>query len=637
VRAVREQDKATRVRLQELDRQVAAFTIGHLVDELEHKYAECPEVAEYLEEVRQDIITHVEEFKSEEEGEGDGGQVPIGPDGAQPELSLRYLVNMLVDNSEQSGAPVVIELNPTFNNLMGRIEHDVRFGSTVTDFTMLRPGAIHRANGGYLVLRARDLLNDRDAYEALKRALANEKAIIEERGAQAGPVSTMTLEPEPIPLEIKVVLLGSPGLYYLLYASDEDLRQLFKVKADFAIDMERTPDNELAYALFIRARCVEEGLRDFDASGVAAIVELGSRHAEHQGKLSTRFGDVADIIREANYWAGEAGHEQVTGEEVLRAMEEWRYRSNQVEERLRRLMLDGELMIDTQSQVTGQVNGLTVNSVGDYDFGQPSRITARTFAGSRGLVAIEREVKMSGRIHDKGVLILQGYLGGQYAASRPLALSASLGFEQLYNDVEGDSASSAELYALLSSLADLPVKQGIAVTGSVNQWGDIQPIGGAQYKVEGFFDLCAARGLDGEQGVIIPYQNAHHLMLRSDVVEAVAAGRFHVWAVHTIDEGIELLTGVAAGTRGPDGQYPPDSIHGRVEARLQALAEAAEKRKNDRPGENKQEPEPDEEPDEEIDGVPGDVPPDGVPGDVPPDGVPGDVPPDDGDFPDDEA
>lgn len=579
MRIVREQDKAARAQLQELDRQVAAYSIEYLIEEIRQRYECCPEVGEYLQEVYEDIITNVEEFKSSvaSESSSEGGEK------AQPPVSARYLVNVLVDNSNQTGAPVVLETNPTFSNLMGRIEHDVRLGGTVTDFTMLRPGALHRANGGYLVLRARDLLNSQDAYEALKRALSSGVVAIEDRGVQMQSVSIKTLEPEPIPLQVKVVLWGSPTLYYSLYAADEDFRKLFKVKADFAADMERTPENELAYALFIRARCAEEGLRDFDPTGVAALIELGSRLAEDQHKLSTRFGDVADIIREASYWAGKVGQPLVTAEAVHRAICEWRYRSNQVEEQLRKDMLNGTLMIDTSGAIVGQVNGLTVTSMGDYDFGQPSRITARTFVGRAGLVSIEREVKMSGRIYNKGVLILQGYMGGQYATERPLTLSASLGFEQLYSDVDGDSAASAELYALLSSLADLPVRQSIAVTGSVNQRGELQPVGGVHYKIEGFFDLCAARGLTGEQGVIIPHQNRRMLMLRPDVVQAVAEGKFHVWAIHTIDEGIELLTGVPAGVRGPDGYYPEGTVHARVEDKLRQLAENVDKKPSDKP------------------------------------------------------
>ncbi len=586
VRVVREQDKVSRAKLEELDRQVAAFAIGHMIDELELKYTQWPEVSEYLEEVRQDIIAHVAEFKVQAiASENEEGSAALAI--ADPSPFARYLVNVLVDNSAQAGAPVVIELNPTFGNLMGRIEHEVRFGGMVTDFTMLRAGSLHRANGGYLVIRARDLLEDGDSYEALKRALRNGAAGIEERGAQTGVVSTMTLEPEPIPLDVKVVLWGGASLYYSLYAADEDFRKLFKVRADFGADMARTPENEAAYASFIRARCAEEGLRDFDASGVAALVELGSRLAEDQNKLSAQFGDVADIAREASYWAGQLGQALVNAQAVQRALSEWRYRSNQAEEELRQQMLDGTLMVDTSGAVVGQVNGLTVTSLGDYAFGQPSRITARTFVGRAGLVAIEREVRMSGRIHNKGVLILQGYMGGKYAVERPLTLSASLGFEQLYSEVEGDSAASAELYALLSSLADLPVKQSIAVTGSVNQRGEIQPVGSVHYKIEGFFDLCAARGLTGDQGVMIPHQNVRNLMLRADVVQAVAEGKFNVWAVHTVDEGIELLTGAPAGERETDGRYPPESVHARVEAKLKQLAECTEKKGEGKPENNK--------------------------------------------------
>lgn len=575
IRVVREQDKATRARLQALDREVAAFTMGHVVDDLAQKYSSCPEVAEYLEEVRQDIIEHVQEFKGDGDEASQEAALPE-PDAPQPAVG-RYLVNVFVDNSNSQAAPVVVEYNPTLGNLLGRIEHDVRLAGTLTDFTMLRPGALQRANGGYLVLRAYDLLSEPDAYEALKRALSNEMAVIEDWGARTQLVSSVSLEPEPIPLDVKVLLWGSPELYYNLYRVDEDFRQLFKVRADFAADMDRTPENEMAYALFVRARCAEEGLCDFDPGGVAALVEVGSWLAEDQHKLSTRFGIVADIVREAAYWARQAGQALVTGEAVGRALAEWRYRANLAEERIRQDMLDGTLMIDTQGEVIGQVNGLTVVSRGDYDFGQPSRITARAFAGRSGLVAIEREVKMSGRIHNKGVLILQGYMGGQYAAEQPLTLSASISFEQLYSDIDGDSASSTELYALLSSLAALPLKQSLAATGSVNQRGEIQPVGGVQSKVEGFYDLCAARGLNGEQGVIIPAQNVRNLMLRPDIVQAVSQGRFHVWAICHVDEGLELLSGRPAGVRGEDGRYPPDSVHGRVEARLKQLAESAKK------------------------------------------------------------
>jgi lon-related putative ATP-dependent protease len=582
LRAVRERDKAAKAKLLDLDRRVAGFAAGHLLDDLEKRYADFDEVVLYLKEIRHDIIEHAQDWKeSTESSSEEGTPQPVSllpqPDGAAPSPLARYQVNLLVDNSRRKGAPVIVESNPTFTNLLGRIEHDVRLGGAITDFMMLRAGALHAANGGYLVLRAKDLLDDEGAYNALKRAVGSGTITIEEPGAQMRLLTTTTLEPEPIPLDVKVILVGSPSLYYALYSMDEDFQQLFKVKADFAADMERTPENEQSYALFIRARVAEEDLREFSPHGVAAIVEYGSRLAEDQTKLTTHFGDVADIIREASYWAGKAGHELVSAEDVYRAVDEWTFRSNQIEERVQETIADGTIMIDTQGAAVGQVNGLSVSTLGDYSFGEPSRITARTFMGRAGVVAIEREVKMSGRIHNKGVLILAGYLGGQYALERPLTLSASLSFEQMYNEVDGDSASSTELYAILSSLSGLPIKQSIAVTGSVNQRGQVQPIGGAQHKIEGFFRVCKARGLTGDQGVVIPHQNAKDLMLRPEVVEACAEGKFHIWAVQTIDEGIELLTGVPAGQRDESGRFPEGTVHARVEARLKELAEGIEK------------------------------------------------------------
>ncbi len=578
LRVVRERDKTAKSKLLDLDRQVASFAVGHRLDDLETKYKEFDEVVLYLKQVRQDIVERAQVWK----GDGDansGEETPPAqaPDGAEPSPLMRYQVNLLVDNSRRKGAPVIVEPNPTFTNLLGRIEHDVKFGGTTTDFTMLRAGALHAANGGYLVLRVKDLLEDEAAYNALKRALSSGAITIEEPGAQMRLLTTVSLAPEPIPLDVKVILLGSPYLYYTLYSADEDFQKLFKVKADFASDMDRTPENEKSYALFIRARSALEQLRDFDSSGVAAIVEHGSRLAEDQTKLTTRFGDVADIIREASYWAGKAGHALVNAEDVRRAADEWTYRSNQTEERAQETIANGTILIDTTGATVGQVNGLTVSTLGDYAFGEPSRITARTYMGRAGVVNIEREVRMSGRIHNKGVMILVGYLGGQYALERPLTLSASLGFEQLYGEVEGDSASSAELYAILSSLSGLPIKQSIAVTGSVNQRGLVQPIGGAQFKIEGFFKACQARGLTGDQGVIIPQQNVKHLMLGPDVIQACAEGKFHIWAIQTIDEGIELLTGVPAGQRDGAGKFPEETVHARVEARLKALAEGIEK------------------------------------------------------------
>ncbi|HKZ86820.1 MAG TPA: ATP-binding protein [Anaerolineae bacterium] len=573
VRKVRIYEKEAQEAVAELDRQVAANVAGHVVDALIERYqADCPEVAEYLEEVRRDIIDHIGEFSPNQQ------QQPQPPDPLRgPSARLRYQVNVLVDHARTVGAPVVNERNPSFMNLIGRIERDVRFGGTVMDFTMLRSGALHRANGGYLVLRAKDVLNDPIGWAALKRALDSGQVQIDDPGTQFQMFSTRTLEPEPIPLDVKVIMLGSPSLYYFLYAVDEDFQKLFKVKADFAPEMDRTPENEHAYAMFIRARCDEESLRPLDRGAVAYVVEYGSWLAEDQDKLSTRFGEVANVVREASYWAGKAGRDVVTLGDVSTAIREARQRADQIEQQSRRLILDGTITIATQGAIVGQINGLSVRIAGDHAFALPSRISARTYLGRAGVINIEREVKLSGRIHDKGVLILQGYLGSQYAVERPLTLSASLVFEQSYSDVDGDSASSTELYALLSSLSGLPIRQDIAVTGSVDQHGRVQAIGGVTHKVEGFFDLCHERGLTGEQGVMIPATNVKNLMLREDVVQAIDKGRFHIWAVSTVDEGIELLTGVKAGKRGAKGKFPPDSVHGRVEARLKEIAERMEK------------------------------------------------------------
>ena len=574
VRRVRGYEKETQEAVTELDRQVAANVAGHVVDALIERYkVDCPEVAEYLEEVRRDIIDHVSEFSAAQQQQPSQPPDPL----RGPPAHVRYQVNVLVDHARTVGAPVVIERNPTFMNVIGRIEREVRFGGTVMDFTMLRSGALHRANGGYLVLRARDVLSDPIGWAALKRALDSGQVQIDDPGTQFQMFSTRTLEPEPIPLDVKVVMLGSPGLYYTLHASDEDFQKLFKVKADFAPEMDRTPENERAYALFIRARCDEEGLCALDRGAVAQIVEYGSWLAEDQDRLSTRFGEVANVVREAAYWAGKAGRAVASADDVRMAIREARQRADQIEQVSRRLILDGTITIATHGTAVGQINGLSVRMSGDHTFGLPSRISARTYLGRAGVINIEREVKMSGRIHDKGVLILQGYLGSQYAVERPLTLSASLVFEQSYGDVDGDSASSTELYALLSSLSGLPIRQDIAVTGSVDQHGRVQAIGGVTHKVEGFFDVCSERGLTGEQGVVIPAANAKSLMLREDVVEAIDKGRFHIWAVSTVDEGIELLTGVKAGRRGAKGKFPPDSVHGRVEARLKEIAERMEK------------------------------------------------------------
>ncbi len=582
VRQVRELTEAAQARLANLDQEIAASTIRPMFEKLAAQYADWPDVLAYLNGVQTHIAEHADDFKVKPRPESGGAQAGeedenAGPPWLRPRADTpldQYRLNVIVDNSGLKGAPVILETNPTYANLVGRVELRAEFGTLVSDYRHIKAGALHRANGGYLLLDARVLLRQPLAWEALKQALRNHRIRIEE-GFQAGVLVAATLTPEPIPLDVKVVLIGDAETYYYLYAFDEQFEKLFKVRADFAVEMNWTAENELRIAQFIRNRVEDEGLLHFDIGAVGRVIEYAGRLVADQRKLTTRFAHVNDIVREASFWAGRAGRGQVTAEDVEKAIGERIYRSNQFEERLREAITDGTILIDVSGAVVGQVNGLAVIELGDYAFGRPTRITARTFQGRSGVISIEREVHLSGRAHDKGVLTLSGFLGGRYAQDKPLSLSASIAFEQSYEAVDGDSASSAELYALLSSLADLPINQGIAVTGSVNQWGEVQAIGGATLKVEGFFDVCRAMpgGLTGDQGVIVPAANVPNLMLREDVAAAVEAGRFHIYPVRTVDEGITILTGVPAGERGPDGTYPADTVNGRVDRRLRELAE----------------------------------------------------------------
>ncbi|KAA3656964.1 MAG: Lon protease family protein, partial [Chloroflexi bacterium] len=453
------------------------------------------------------------------------------------------------------------DYNATVPRLLGRGEHEVRQnGAVVTDFTLKRSGALHAANGGYLVLRARDLFNEPGAWEALKRALVAGEVRPDDPASRGGSIAR-TLDPEPIPLFLKVILIGPPQLYYYLFQVDEDFQTIFKVMADFDEVVDRTPENEQLYATFIATRCHEEGLLHLDREAVARVIEYGSRQAGTQSKLSTRFGQMADLVRESNYWAEVNGRSLITVYDVEKAIDNREYLSNRIENRMRDHLLSGKQLVATEGAVVGQINGLAVSQVGDHAFGHPSRVTTRTYVGQQGVVQIDREVELAGQIHNKGLMTLVGYLGGHYATDQPLSLSAQITFEQNYGGIDGDSASSTELYALLSSLSDLPIDQGIAVTGSVNQRGEIQAIGGVTQKVEGWFNVCKANGLTGDQGVLIPISNVPDLMLRVSVVEAVAAGEFHIWAVTTVDEGIALLTGHTAA-----------EVHAAAKARLQTLA-----------------------------------------------------------------
>lgn len=570
MRTVRDLEKNTKRRLQDYDREIADFAVRHLIEELQGKYGQIEEIPAYLAAVHADIVNNVAGFKGDEApAEGLAATMEAGQTEA---LLKRYRINVIVDHSQQTGAPVIFEPHPTYGNLVGRIEHHAQFGALVTDFTMIRAGALHRANGGYLIAEMGGLLSNPLAWDALKRAIKNGSIRTEEPGAQLQVVSTVTLEPEPIPLAVKVVLIGDPETYYLLHEYDEDFRKLFKVQADFGIDFDRTDATCLSYAQFVAARCHQEGLIHFDPGAVSRIVEYGSRLAENQKKLSTRFGEIADLVREASYWAKRANRDSTTAEDVEKALAERIFRASRSQERLQEMIDDGTILLQVSGQAVGQVNGLSVMSLGDYAFGIPSRITVRTYAGRAGVVALDREAKLTGRIYDKGVLTLTGYLGGKYALSRPLSLSASISFEQSYQGIEGDSASSAELYALLSSLSGLPLEQGIAATGSVDQQGNIQPVGGVNEKIEGFFRSCRNQGLTGSQGVILPARNVIDLMLIAEVRQAVETGQFHIYPVNTLDEGLEILTHTPAGELQADGTYPEGTLHTRVMARLAEIA-----------------------------------------------------------------
>lgn len=569
LRLAREGEKELKEKISKLERDAALTVVDQLITELESKYRLYPEILKYFEDVKEDILVNLEDFKAPEEA------IPSLPFLKMPKSEPsfnRYKINVLVNNSGAQGAPVVIETNPTYLNLFGRIEHKIQYGIAITDFTMIKAGSVHRANGGYLVVNALDLLRNIFVWDALKRMIKNREIKIEDIWEQYRLISTVTLKPEPIPLNIKVVLLGSPYLYYLLYNLDEDYKKLFKVKADFDNRMMRTKENLLKYASFISARCREENLRHFDRTGVAKVIEYGVRLAEDQKRLSAKFFNIADIVREANYWASQDGNSYITARHVEKALEEKIYRCNKIEERIQELIDEGTIMVDVDGAVVGQVNGIAVIDLGDYGFGKPSRITAKTYTGKAGVVNIERETKMSGRIHDKAHMILTGYLGGKFSQELPLTLSASICFEQLYEEVEGDSATCTELYALLSSLSGLPIKQGIAVTGSMNQRGEVQPVGGINEKIEGFFEVCKLGGLTGEQGVIIPERNVKNLMLKEAVVEAVRDGKFYIYPIGDIDEGIEILTGVDAGKKREDGIYPEGTVNYLVDKRLRDIA-----------------------------------------------------------------
>jgi lon-related putative ATP-dependent protease len=554
--------------LKKLNRDVAFYAIGHLVTDLKEKYKDFPEIIKYIEDVQNDLLENLTQFVREPEA-----PTPFQFPWMKELPFRRYEVNVVVDNSEVKGAPVVVELNPTYQNLFGMMEKEAQFGVLTTDFTLIRAGSVHKANGGYLVLRVEALLQNPLSWDSLKRALTSGKATVEEPAERLGFISIKSLKPEPIPLNVKVILVGNPLLYQLLHIYDTDFIELFKVKADFDTSMDRSEENMRQYASFVCTFCRKEKLKHLDASAVAKVIEYSSRLVEDQGKLSTRFAEIADIVREANFYAVEEKVDNISASHVRKAIEEKVYRSNLIQDKIQEMIKRNFLLIDTEGEAAGQVNGLSVIGLGDIAFGRPSRVTASIGMGREGIIDIEREAKLGGPIHTKGVMILGGYLTEKYARDKPLSISAHLVFEQSYEGVEGDSASSTELYALLSALSGIPIKQSIAVTGSVNQKGEIQAIGGVNEKIEGFYEVCNAKGFTDKQGVMIPESNVQNLMLKEEVVDAVKAGKFHIYSAKTIDEGIEILTGVKVGSKQPDGTFEPNTVNYLVDKQLKEIAE----------------------------------------------------------------
>jgi lon-related putative ATP-dependent protease len=566
--------KETQEKVREVNRDMADFAVGHLIDGLKDDYPEHEGVRSHLDAIQQDVIDHVDQFRHRHQQEEDDGE-------GYEALLRRYRANILVDNGQLDGAPVVYADLPTHQHLVGRVEHRAQQGALFTDYRLIRPGALHRANGGYLILDVRKVLMQPFAWEGLKRALYAGEVRIESLDQIYSFLATVSLEPAPMPLDVKVVLLGDRFLYYLLAEYDPDFRELFKVQADFEEELPRSDDNNALYARLIGTLVRRDGLRPFHRAAVARVIERASRMVDDSQRLSLHAGDLADLLSEANFWAGEAGRDQVTADDVQQAVAKQAYRAERVRDRMQEAVQRDIVMIATSGAEVGQINGLAVLQLGGFAFGRPQRITATARLGDGEVVDIERETEMGGPIHSKGVMILSNFLGARYALNRPLSLTASLTFEQSYGMVEGDSASTAELCALLSVLAGAPIKQSLAVTGSVNQHGEIQAIGGVNEKIEGFFDTCAGRGLDGSQGVLIPKANVAHLMLREDVRQAAEAGRFAIYPVTTVDEAIALLTGLEAGERGGDGLFPEGTINRRVEDRLEELSQLHKRARSD--------------------------------------------------------
>ena len=563
-------------KLSEWQSNVALLTINAHINYIRSKFKRNKKIGNFLESIKKDILKNIDLFLIDPNGEQRTPPV-LGPRQEPPKPWENYRVNLFVDNSNQEGAPVIMDSNYAYHNIFGKLEYENYYGALKTDYTMLKPGLLHEANGGYIIFQAKDLISNGICYEALKKALRMKELLIENTADQRSSMVMVSLKPEPIPLDLKVILVGSEQIYQTLLALDEDFRKLFKIKVEFEDTSENTLENMTKIARFIHSFCEQEELPPLDRTAIAKVMEYSSRLADDKEKLSTRFNDISQIVGEAATWAKMDKCKIVTGEYIDKALQERVERIKKYDSRYLEMIKDNTLLINTSGSQVGQINGLTIMSIGDYSFGKPAKITANTYTGKTGIINIEREVELSGSSHSKGVFILSGYLGEMFAQDIPLSLTASICFEQLYNGVDGDSASSTELYAILSSLSGVPINQSLAVTGSVNQKGEIQPIGGVNEKIEGFFQICETRGLDGSHGVIIPIQNVKNLNLSDNVLNAVKNKKFHVYAISSIDEGIELLTGVPAGKKDLHGRFPAGSVNYLAYEKLKKYAEISKK------------------------------------------------------------
>ncbi|MDR0999434.1 MAG: AAA family ATPase [Clostridiales bacterium] len=577
MRQIREFERETRREVEEMEYAVGLFAVGRHVNAIMDEYKNYDQVTAYLLSVKEDILDHIADFVAEEAEDDESMQnyMPWYGKKNPEDVFGKYKINLIADNSQTNGAPVVVDFNPTYANLVGEIEYDNEFGNFITDYMKIKPGLLHKANGGYLILQAHDLLGNYHSWETLRRALITGEIVTEPMREYTTGVAVSGIKPQPVSMNLKIILVGSDHLYDLLYEYDESFQKLFKIRADFDYEMKMTNDNINSVCRFIKLFVRRENTPEFTAEACAAAIEESARIAERQDRLSVRFNKLTEILVEAVTWARNDGAEFVTGAHMRKAIDMQTYRLNIYEEKLNDMIDDGFILIDTNGSKVGQLNGLAILDTGDYAFAQPMRITATTYVGKAGIVNIEKEAEMSGNIHEKGMQVLIGYLGQTYAQDFPLSLSCRICFEQNYNGIDGDSASSTELYAVLSSLSGLPIHQDLAVTGSMNQRGEIQPIGGVTYKIEGFYNLCEKRGLNGKHGVIIPRQNVRDLMLKDEVIDAVRQGKFFIYAIDHIDEGIELLTGIPAGNKNDKGKYPAGSVHGKALKRLKEFHQKA--------------------------------------------------------------